>query len=60
MQYKTILQSMEKEKLYKLSDITSVLQVKETRAKYLVKQLIEDGKIEPVGANRNRRYRKTE
>ena len=59
-QYKTILQSMEKEKLYKLSDITSVLQVKETRAKYLIKQLIENGKIEPVGANRNRRYRKTE
>jgi predicted HTH transcriptional regulator len=57
-QYLAILQSMEADQLYKLSDITEVLQVKETRAKYLVKHLIEEGKIEPIGANRNRRYRK--
>jgi len=49
---------MEREKLYKLSDITAVLQVKDTRAKNLLKDLIQEGKIEPVGANRNRRYRK--
>ncbi|MBR3786607.1 MAG: putative DNA binding domain-containing protein [Firmicutes bacterium] len=58
VQYDMILQSMEREKLYKLSDITSVLQVKDTRAKNLLKDLIQEGKIEPVGANRNRRYRK--
>lgn len=57
-QYIAILQSMENDQLYKLSDITAVLGVKDTRAKQLLRYLIEEEKIEPVGANRNRRYRK--
>ena len=55
-QYQQILQSMDANVAYKLSDITTVLQVKETRAKCLLRDLIEDGKIEAIGANRNRRY----
>lgn len=57
-QYAAILAFMEPEQLYRLSDIVEILDVKETRTKYLLKDLIANDKIEALGANRNRRYRK--
>ena len=41
---------------YRLIEFCELLSLKETRVKVLMKALIESGKVETLGANRNRRY----
>lgn len=55
--YETILSYMVPGKEYKAEEIGEVLGVKISRTKVYLKQLTEQGKIEPIGGNRNRRYR---
>lgn len=49
---------MEKGVEYRLKEFCELLSLKETRVKVLLKDLIDEGNIEAIGANRNRRYRR--
>ena len=53
-----ILEYMILDKEYALSEICKVLGLKETRTKEILKYLIEEDKIETLGGNRNRKYRR--
>lgn len=53
-----ILDYMELGLEYRLIEFCELLALKETRVKVLMKALIEAGRIETVGANRNRRYKR--
>lgn len=53
-----ILAFMEKGVEYRLKEFCELLSLKETRVKVLLKDLIDEGNIEAIGANRNRRYRR--
>ena len=55
---KTVLEYMEYEKEYALSEICEVLNLKPTRTKEILKKLINEDKVETLGENRNRKYRK--
>lgn len=55
---KTVLEYMEYEKEYALSEICKVLNLKPTRTKEILKKLINEDKVETLGENRNRKYRK--
>ena len=56
MQYDKILAFMEEEKEYGIRDFCELLGLKESRTKDILKGLSDY--IEPVGSNRDRRYRK--
>ncbi|RGC25701.1 AAA family ATPase [Absiella sp. AM54-8XD] len=53
-----ILDYMETGLEYRLIEFCELLSLKETRVKVLMKALIESGKVETLGANRNRRYKR--
>lgn len=53
-----ILAFMEKGVEYRLKEFCELLSLKETRVKVLLKDLIDEGSVEVMGANRNRRYRR--
>lgn len=53
-----ILEYMILNKEYALSEICEVLGLKETRTKEILKYLIAEDKIETLGGNRNRKYRR--
>lgn len=55
--YETILSYMEPRKEYTAEEIGEILGLKVSRTNDYLKKLIEQGKIEPIGGNRNRRYR---
>ena len=56
MQYDRILEFMEDEKEYGIWDFCELLGLKESRTKDILKGLSD--KIEIIGSNRDRRYRK--
>ncbi len=56
MQYDKILEFMEDEKEYGIWDFCELLGLKESRTKDILKGLSDY--IEPVGSNRDRRYKK--
>lgn len=58
MQYEKILGYMESEKDYQLDDFCRLLGLKESRTKDILKRLSGMGKIELLGSNKDRRYRK--
>lgn len=49
---------MELNREYRIAEIAEFLGVKETRARQLVRELIRLKKIEAMGENKGRRYRK--
>jgi predicted HTH transcriptional regulator len=55
-QYEMILNYMENDKEYGIQDFCNLLQLKESRTKDILKGLVENGKIETVGAKKDRRY----
>lgn len=57
-QLEIILNAMEIGSTYKTSEIASVLGVKDSRARKLLSLLVADNKIESLGGNRNRCYRR--
>ena len=50
---------MEADREYRIAEIAEFLGVKETRARELMRELIQLKKIEATGKNKGRRYRKT-
>ena len=56
-QYDLILNYIEKGKDYGIQDFCSLLQLKESRTKEILKGLIAENKIEAVGSNKDRKYR---
>lgn len=57
-QMQKVLEFMNDDKEYSLKDICDVLSLKETRTKEILRFLIIDNRVEAIGANRNRKYRK--
>ena len=55
-QYDAVLSYMKSDVEYKLSDISEIQGVKETRTKSIIKGLIEAGKIETIGSTKAKRY----
>ncbi len=53
-----ILKSMQKNIEYNTEEIADMVGLKTARTRELLKMLVNDDKIEAVGANRNRRYLK--
>lgn len=53
-----ILAFMEAGREYKTAEISEILNVKESRARKLLSILSSEGKLDVLGNNRNRRYRK--
>lgn len=53
-----ILEYMSYDKEYALSEICEVLELKVSRTREIMKRLVDENKIEALGGNRNRRYRK--
>ena len=53
-----VLEYMIYDKEYALSEICAVLSLKKTRTKEILKRLMEESKVEAIGGNRNRKYRK--
>lgn len=47
---------MENHKEYGIQDFCNLLQLQESRTKDILKGLVENGKIETVGAKKDRRY----
>ena len=60
MQQKQILEYMEVGKEYRLEELSHIIEVKTTQTKARLKTLIEQGDIEAIGSNRNRRYKLSE
>ena len=58
MQLEIVLKFMETDKEYKTSEIADILDLKGSRVRKLLAMLVEEGKIEALGGNRNRRYAK--
>ncbi len=56
MQYKAVLDSMRPDQEYTAADFCEVLDVKISRTKVILKELVEQGKIDIVGTYRNRHY----
>ncbi len=50
---------MEPDREYRIAEIAESLGVKETRARELMRELIRLQKIDAMGKNKGRRYRKT-
>ena len=57
-QYEMILDYMKFDKWYKTSEISVLLDVKETRTKELLKALIAMGKLTDDGATKGKKYKK--
>ena len=55
-QLENILEKMDFNKKYKTSEIAKFIDVKETRARTLLKELVKQGKIKAIGKNKGRRY----
>ena len=55
-QLEDILGKMDFNKEYKTSEIAKFIDVKETRARTLLKELVKQGKIKAIGKNKGRRY----
>lgn len=53
-----ILNNMQQNVWYKASDFEDVVAVKESRIKELLKDLLEQGKIEATGSTKGKMYRK--
>ena len=58
-QLEKIIECMETDREYRIAEMAEFLGVKETRARELVRELIRLNKIEALGKNKGRRYRKT-
>jgi len=56
-QYDLILSYMENGKEYGIQNFCSLLQLKESRTKEILKDLIAENKIETIGSNKDRKYR---
>ena len=56
--YKSILDAMQPDKWYKASEFETVVDVKESRIKVLLKDMTEQGKIESKGSTKGKMYRK--
>jgi ATP-dependent DNA helicase RecG len=56
LQYDLILNYMERDKEYRIQDFCDLLHLKESRTKVILKGLITESRIEPIGANRDRKY----
>lgn len=57
--YEAILNAMQPEQWYKASEFESVVDVKESRIKVLLKDLTEQGMIESIGSTKGKMYKKT-
>ena len=57
-QLEKIIEWMEPDREYRRAEIGEFLGVKETRARELVRELIQLNKIEATGKNKGRRYRR--
>ena len=57
-QLEIILEYMNFDREYKTSDIAEFIGVKESRARVLVSELVNTGKIKAIGKNKGRRYKK--
>ena len=58
--YNAILDAMQLDVWYKAADFKDCVQVKESRVKELLAELIALGKVESVGSTKGKRYRKVE
>lgn len=58
-QHEKILDYMKPGEAYRLTDFCSLLGLKESRTKEILKVLANMGKIELIGNKKDRRYRKT-
>lgn len=56
--YNTILNAMQCDKWYKASEFENVVEVKESRIKILLNELIEQELIESIGSTKGKKYRK--
>ena len=56
--YDAILNYMQLDKWYKASEFESIVGVKESRIKVLLKDLTEQGLIESIGSTKGRMYKK--
>ena len=56
--YEAILNTMQPEQWYKASEFESVVDVKESRIKVLLKNLVEQGLIDSTGSTKGKMYRK--
>ena len=57
-QLEKIVEWMEPDREYRIAEIGEFLGVKETRARELVRELIQLNRIEATGKNKGRRYRR--
>lgn len=58
-QLEKVIEFMEPDREYRIAEIAESLGVKETRARELMRELIRLQKIDAMGKNKGRRYRKT-
>jgi DNA-binding IclR family transcriptional regulator len=56
--YDAILKYMQHDKWYKASEFESVVGVKESRVKVLLKDMTEQGLIECTGSTKGKKYKK--
>lgn len=56
-QKEEILNFASKKKLFKTSEIETLLNVKSSRARLLISELVAEEKLISIGANRNKRYK---
>ena len=56
--YNAILDAMQPDAWYKATDFKDYVQVKESRVKELLAELIELGKVESIGSTKGKRYKK--
>ena len=56
--YTLILNAMQPDRWYKASEFESVVEVKESRIKELLKDMIEQDLIESSGSTKGKQYRK--
>ena len=59
-QLERILKYMESEREYRTKEMAEILGVKESRARALISELVKRGKVQAIGKNRGRKYKKTE
>lgn len=57
-QLEKIIECMETDREYRIAEIADFLGIKETRARELTRKLIQLEKIEAIGKNKGRRYRR--
>ena len=57
-QFNKILKFMDAGKEYKANEIADILELKAARTRELLKQLVDEGRIEALGSNKDRKYTK--